>query len=61
MILGFRNDFPRKTDSAGNNRIGAIRPLDGDLKTLDKGKPFESHKQTFYRCIREGGLPVSDV
>ncbi len=26
-----------------------------------KGKPFESHKTNFYRCIREGGLPVSDV
>ena len=28
---------------------------------LYKGKPFEGHKQNFYRCIREGGLPVSDV
>jgi predicted dehydrogenase len=34
---------------------------DDDLKALYKGKPFESHKQNFYRCIREGGLPVSDV
>ena len=32
-----------------------------DLKRLFKGKPFEGHKQNFYRCIREGGLPVSDV
>jgi predicted dehydrogenase len=34
---------------------------DDDLKALYKGKPFEGHKQNFYRCIREGGLPVSDV
>jgi predicted dehydrogenase len=32
-----------------------------DLAKLYKGKPFESHKANFYRCIREGGLPVSDV
>jgi predicted dehydrogenase len=32
-----------------------------DLVALYKGKPFEGHKQNFYRCIREGGLPVSDV
>jgi predicted dehydrogenase len=31
------------------------------LKSLYKGKPFEGHKDNFYRCIREGGLPVSDV
>jgi predicted dehydrogenase len=34
---------------------------DADLVTLYKGKPFEGHKENFYRCIREGGLPVSDV
>jgi predicted dehydrogenase len=32
-----------------------------DLVKLYKGKPLEGHKQNFYRCIREGGLPVSDV
>ena len=32
-----------------------------DLVRLYKGKPFEGHKHNFYRCIREGGLPVSDV
>lgn len=32
-----------------------------DLKQFYKGKPFEGHKSNFYRCIREGGLPVSDV
>jgi hypothetical protein len=32
-----------------------------DLVRLYKGKPFEGHKANFYRCIREGGLPVSDV
>jgi len=34
---------------------------DEDVERLYKGKPFEGHKQNFYRCIREGGLPVSDV
>lgn len=32
-----------------------------DQERLYKGKPHEGHKQNFYRCIREGGLPVSDV
>lgn len=32
-----------------------------DLERLYKGKPHEGHKNNFYRCIREGGLPVSDV
>ena len=31
------------------------------MAALYKGKPFEGHKNNFYRCIREGGLPVSDV
>jgi len=34
---------------------------DEDVVALYKGKPFEGHKENFYRCIREGGLPVSDV
>jgi hypothetical protein len=34
---------------------------DEDRVRLYKGKPYEGHKQNFYRCIREGGLPVSDV
>jgi predicted dehydrogenase len=34
---------------------------DEDVVALYKGKPFEGHKNNFYRCIREGGLPVSDV
>ncbi|MHB0955632.1 MAG: Gfo/Idh/MocA family protein [Pirellulaceae bacterium] len=34
---------------------------DEDLVRMYKGKPFEGHKENFYRCIREGGLPVSDV
>ena len=34
---------------------------DEDLKALYKGKPFEGHKNNFYRCLAEGGLPVSDV
>jgi predicted dehydrogenase len=32
-----------------------------DLLSLYKGKAFEGHKNNFYRCLREGGLPVSDV
>lgn len=34
---------------------------DEDLRRLYNDKPFEGHKNNFYRCIREGGLPVSDV
>ncbi len=34
---------------------------DDDVVALYKGKPFEWHKNNFYRCIMEGGLPVSDV
>ncbi|QDT11186.1 Gfo/Idh/MocA family protein [Planctomycetes bacterium K23_9] len=34
---------------------------DSDLQRLFKGKVVEGHKGNFYRCIREGGLPVSDV
>jgi len=32
-----------------------------DYARLYKGKPTESHKANFFRCIREGGLPISDV
>ena len=32
-----------------------------DLQRLYKDKPYEGHKDNFYRCIRDGGLPVSDV
>jgi predicted dehydrogenase len=34
---------------------------DEELAKLYKGKQHEGHKENFYRCIREGGLPVSDV
>lgn len=34
---------------------------DEDVVKLFKGKPHEGHKNNFFRCIREGGLPVSDV
>jgi len=34
---------------------------DDALTELYKGKPYEGHKNNFYRCIAEGGLPVSDV
>lgn len=32
-----------------------------DVQRLYKQKPHEGHKHNFYRCISEGGLPVSDV
>jgi len=32
-----------------------------DVKALYKSKKYEGHKENFYTCIREGGLPVSDV
>lgn len=34
---------------------------DEDRERLYKGKPFEGHKENFFRCVAEGGLPVSDV
>lgn len=34
---------------------------DTAVEELYKGKPFEGHKDNFFRCIREGGQPVSDV
>ena len=34
---------------------------DEDVTRLYKGKKHEGHKNNFYRCIAEGGLPVSDV
>ncbi|MBM4020949.1 MAG: Gfo/Idh/MocA family oxidoreductase [Planctomycetes bacterium] len=34
---------------------------DADVMALYKGKPYEGHKENFYRCIRDGGLPVSDA
>ena len=32
-----------------------------EFDKLYNGKKFEGHKQNFITCIREGGLPVSDV
>ena len=32
-----------------------------DQVRLYKDKPAEGHKDNFFRCIREGGLPLSDV
>jgi hypothetical protein len=32
-----------------------------DVIALYKGKKPEGHKDNFFRCIREGGLPLSDV
>ncbi|MEC7567048.1 MAG: Gfo/Idh/MocA family oxidoreductase [Planctomycetota bacterium] len=33
---------------------------DADVVDLYKGKPHEGHKNNFYRCVRDGGLTVSD-
>ena len=32
-----------------------------DVMKLYKSKKYEGHKNNFYTCVREGGLPVSDV
>jgi predicted dehydrogenase len=42
---------------------GNIREVfpDAEFNKLYNGKRFEGHKENFVRCIREGGLPVSDV
>lgn len=34
---------------------------DQDRQELFNGKPHEWSKTNFYRCVREGGMPVSDV
>ncbi len=34
---------------------------DEQLRELYHDKPYEGHKENFFRCVREGGLPVSDV
>ena len=34
---------------------------DEDLRRFYRGKPHEGHKENFYCCIRESGLPVSHV
>jgi predicted dehydrogenase len=42
---------------------GRVRELfpNEEFDKLYNGKRFEGHKENFIRCIREGGLPVSDV
>ena len=42
-------------------RWGQGQFTDEDLRRFYRGKPHEGHKENFYRCIRESGLPVSDV
>ncbi len=34
---------------------------DEDVRRLYRDKPYEGHYHNFFRCIAEGGLPVSDV
>ena len=51
----------RITGTAIDENWDADQFGESELVALYKGKPFEGHKQNFYRCIREGGLPVSDV
>ena len=42
------------------DKVREIFP-DEEFNKLYHGKRFEGHKDNFVRCIREGGLPVSDV
>ncbi|MCL2005936.1 MAG: Gfo/Idh/MocA family oxidoreductase [Planctomycetaceae bacterium] len=42
------------------DNVGNMFPAE-EFNKLYNGKPFEGHKENFIRCIREGGLPVSDV
>jgi len=42
------------------DQIREIFP-DEEFNKLYNGKRFEGHKENFVRCIREGGLPVSDL
>ena len=44
-----------------NEKWDAGKYTEEDQSRLYKDKPHEGHKNNFYRCIREGGLPVSDV
>ena len=46
-------------EDIGEN-VAAVFPNE-EFNKLYNGKGFEGHKQNFIRCIREGGLPVSDV
>jgi hypothetical protein len=54
---------PRQDLSAYAHRreLGRRQVHRRGVVALYKGKPHEGHKHNFYRCIREGGLPVSDV
>ena len=42
------------------NQIGELFPNE-EFEKLYHGKRWEGHRENFIRCIREGGLPVSDV
>jgi predicted dehydrogenase len=42
------------------NQIRELFP-DEEFEKLYHGKRWEGHKQNFIRCMREGGLPVSDL
>jgi len=46
-------------EDIGEN-VAAVFPNE-EFDKLYNGKRFEGHKQNFIRCIREGGVPVSDV
>ena len=46
-------------EDIGDN-VSAVFP-DEEFNKLYHGKPFGWHKENFIRCIRDGGLPVSDV
>ncbi len=52
-----------KGSSKPLNQLPELQKLFGedDFVKLYNGRKFEGHKQNFISCIREGGLPVSDV
>ena len=63
-VRGTRAEFrqPRPNHRQADRRtMGQGQVRTGRPGALYKGKPYESHKRNFYRCLREGGLPVSDV
>ena len=41
-------------------KVGEVFPNE-EFEKLYNGKKWEGHKENFIRCIREGGVPVSDV
>ena len=58
-IRGMNNN--QFNDSKDDENWDNDQYSDDDVAALYKGKQHEGHKNNFYRCIAEGGQPVSDV